>query len=91
MYISQAIFETIKNNELAKKLASSGFRDMTRLAMSNTQMAEDMLNYNDENISVALGEFGKAMAYLQNNYKEKIEIIAKERQKMYSPEGKNIL
>ena len=46
MYISQAIFETIKDNNLAKKLASSGFRDMTRLAMSNTQMAEDMLNYN---------------------------------------------
>ena len=91
MYISQAIFATIEDNELAKKLASSGFRDMTRLAMSNTQMAEDMLNYNDENISKALGEFGKAMVYLQNNYREKIEQISKEREKMYSPDGKNVL
>ena len=91
MYISQAIFATIKDNELAKKLASSGFRDMTRLATSNPQMAEDMLNYNDENISNALGEFGKAMVYLQNNYREKIEKIAQEREKMYSPDGKNVL
>lgn len=90
MYISQAIFNMIKDNDLAKKLASSGFRDMTRLAMSNTQMAQDMLNYNDENISNALGVFGQSMAYLQYNYKEKIEEIAKERKKMYSPDGKNI-
>ena len=91
MYISQAIFDTIKDNDLAKKLASSGFRDMTRLAMSNTQMAEDMLNYNGENISAALGEFGKSMAYLQDNYRQKIEQIATERQKMYSKDGKNNL
>ena len=91
MYISQAIFETIKNNELAQKLASSGFRDMTRLAMSNCQMAEDMLNYNDKNISDALGEFGKAMVYLQDNYREKAEQIAQRREKMYSKDGKNIL
>ena len=91
MYISQAIFATIKDSELAKKLASSGFRDMTRLAMSNTQMAEDMLNYNDGNISKALGEFGKAMVFLQNNYREKIEQIAREREKMYSPDGKNVM
>ena len=90
MYISQAIFGTIKNNELAKKLASSGFRDMTRLAVSNTQMAEDMLNYNDKNISKALEEFKKAMTFLQDNYREKIEQIAEERKKMYSKDGKNI-
>ena len=91
MYISQAIFDTIKDNNLAKKLASSGFRDMTRLAMSNTQMAEDMLNYNGGNISKALGIFGDSMKYIQDDYKNKIEQIAKEREKMYSKDGKNIL
>lgn len=91
MYISQAIFETIKDNELAKKLASSGFRDMTRLAMSNTQMAEDMLNYNGENISEALGILGSAMENLQNNYRDNIEKISKARENMYSIDGKNIL
>ena len=91
MYISQAIFETIKDNPLAQKLASSGFRDMTRLAMSNTQMAEDMLNFNGENISKALGILGEAMENLQTNYRDKIDKIADEREKMYSKDGKNIL
>ena len=91
MYISQAIFDTIKDNDLAKKLASSGFRDMTRLAMSNTKMAEDMLNYNGEKISKALGIFGESMKYIQTDYKNKIEKIAEEREKMYSKEGKNII
>lgn len=89
MYISQAIFCTIKDNDLAKSLASSGFRDMTRLAMSNTNMAEDMLNFNEKNISKALEFFGRALVSLQDNYKEKIEQIAVERKKMYSSDGKN--
>ena len=91
MFISQAVFEMVKDNDLAKKLASSGFRDMTRLAMSNTQMAEDMLNFNGENISKALKDFEKAKEYLQTDYRQKIEQIAEERQKMYSPDGKNLL
>lgn len=91
MFLSQAIFETIRDNELAKKLASSGFRDMTRLAMSNTQMADDMLEYNGENISKALGILGESIVYLQTDYKEKIEKTASERRKMYSADGKNVL
>ena len=90
MYVSQAIFETIKENKLAKQLASSGFRDMTRLAMSNTQMAEDMLLYNRENINFALDSLKKTCENLKENYREKIENIAKEREKMYSKDGKNI-
>ena len=90
MYISQAIFETIKNNKLAKQLASSGFRDMTRLAMSNTKMAEDMLSYNGKNIDIALNSLKNACEDLKENYRQKIEIIAKEREKMYSKDGKNI-
>ena len=91
MYVSQAIFETIKDNYLAKQLASSGFRDMTRLAMSNTQMAEDMLFYNKKNIDLAIDSLKNACKNLKENYREKIEIIAKERKKMYSQDGKNII
>ena len=85
------IFETIKDNDLAKKLASSGFRDMTRLAMSNTQMAEDMLIYNRKNIDFALDSLKKVCENLKEDYREKIEVIAKEREKMYSKDGKNII
>ena len=91
MYISQAIFDSIKNNELAKQLASSGFRDMTRLAMSNTAMADDMLKYNNDNIKEVLKNFENSMENLKTDYKEKIEKIAKERKEMYSKDGKNIL
>ena len=54
MIVSQALMETIKDNNLAQQLASSGFRDMTRLAMSNTEMAQDMVNYNNTNIEQSL-------------------------------------
>ena len=46
---------------------------------------------NGENISKALGIFGESMKYIQDDYKNKIEQIAKEREKMYSKDGKNIL
>jgi len=91
MYLAQALFNTIKDNDLAKKIASSGFRDMTRLAMSNTQMAEDMLNYNSENINLALDILKKNCEDLKKDYRLKIEEIATERSKMYSKDGKNIV
>lgn len=37
MLVAQAIFKTASDNELALEIASSGFRDMTRLAMSNVE------------------------------------------------------
>ena len=54
MVVAQALCENIKDNQLAQTLASSGFRDTTRLALSNTQMASDMVNMNRENIELAL-------------------------------------
>ena len=36
MLVAQALCKNIESNELAQKLASSGFRDTTRLALSNT-------------------------------------------------------
>lgn len=90
MVIAQGLMETIKDNELAQKLASSGFRDMTRLAMSNTEMAEDMVNYNNENIEQALLNLYGIIGDLIKNYPNKIKNIKSKREQMYY-NGKNIL
>jgi len=50
MLVAQALCKNIENNELAQSLASSGFRDTTRLAMSNVEMANDMVVMNRNNI-----------------------------------------
>ena len=55
MLISQAIFKTAQNNELALNIASSGFRDMTRLAMSNEEMAND-IDHQSENAQTGIVE-----------------------------------
>jgi len=50
MLVAQALCKNIENNELAQALAASGFRDTTRLAMSNVEMANDMIVMNKNNI-----------------------------------------
>ena len=65
MIIAQALCKNIENNELAQKLASSGFRDTTRLAMSNVEMANDMVVMNKENIKDVVN-------LLNSNFKHKI-------------------
>ncbi len=91
MLLSQALFESVKDDELAMELAASGFRDMTRLAMSNVDMAEDMLNMNTPNIEKSLQKMNLAVNDLKTDYKNKIAIIREERTKMYDKNGKNIL
>ncbi len=92
LLVSQSLFYCIKDNELAKKLAASGFRDMTRLAMSNMEMAVDMMTYNSENIDLAAAELFKTIKFLKNAKDFKILADIKNiRSKMYSAEGKNIL
>ena len=91
MVVAQALCENIKNNQLAQTLASSGFRDTTRLAMTNTELAEDMINFNGKNIEKALKKFTSETENLRSDYRKKIEIIAAKRRKMYSKDGKNIL
>ena len=54
MIVAQALCENIKDNKLAQVLASSGFRDTTRLALSNVQMASDMVTLNRNNIEESL-------------------------------------
>lgn len=91
MLIAQALFKTAKNNHLALKLASSGFRDTTRLAMSNEEMAQDMINMNYDNIQNSILKLYSAVGELLNNdYATQIKEIKKERQCMYV-DGKNVL
>ncbi len=84
MLISQAIFKNAQDNELAMTLASSGFRDMTRLAMSNVEMAEDMINMNSKNIQKSLLKlYSNIGELLSDNYKTQISEIKEKRSKMF--------
>ena len=89
MLIAQALYKSIENDKLALTLASSGFRDMTRLAMSNVDMAEDMIELNNKNITNAVEKLYKSVENLQTDYKKQIIKISKNRAKMYDKNGKN--
>lgn len=93
LILSQGLFKNIENNNNAKLLASSGFRDMTRLAMSNTQMAYDMLNYNGKNIDKAFKMLENSIKNLINDkqYPDIIKQISKKRKNMYDENGVNII
>ena len=90
MVISQALFSVASENELALKLASSGFRDMTRLALSNEEMAQDMISLNSDNIQNSIlklySEVGNLMS---SDYLANISRIKKQRSVMYK-NGKNV-
>jgi arogenate dehydrogenase (NADP+) len=91
MLIAQAIFKTSQGNKLALKLASSGFRDTTRLALSNEEMAQDMVSLNYDNIQTSLLKLYSSVGELLNkDYSTQIRKIKKERQIMYV-DGKNVL
>ena len=91
MLVSQALMKTATPNSLAIKLASSGFRDMTRLALSNTEMAEDMIKMNHLNISKALiNLIETSRGLLNDNYRNEIDTIKEFRKNMYNKAGKNI-
>ena len=91
MLLAQALYKSVKNDSLALALASSGFRDMTRLAMSNVDMALDMINLNNKNIHNALELLNQALQDLEHNYKKQIINIRDNRTKMYDINGKNII
>lgn len=92
MYISQCLFDIAKDNKLAMQLASSGFRDTTRLAMTDLQLAKDMLAFNDENINFSISLFNEKLSNLKNNYSDEVlSEIKNLRKKMYSFDGKNAL
>lgn len=84
MLMAQAIFKASSDNELALNMASSGFRDMTRLALSNEEMAADMINMNHKNIETAVLKVYKAIGDLtKGNYFEQISDIKSKRAKMF--------
>ena len=92
MVVAQALFKATADNKLALKLASSGFRDMTRLALSNEEMAVDMVNMNHKNIEQAILKLYSSVGDLiGGNYKKEIAEIKQQRNKMYDKNGKNIL
>lgn len=84
MLVAQAIFKTASDNELALEIASSGFRDMTRLAMSNVEMANDMILMNSENIQTSVLKLYKSISDLTNSdYLSQIKEIKLNRQSMF--------
>lgn len=84
MVVAQALFLTASENKLALSIASSGFRDMTRLAMSNEEMACDMVNMNNENIEKSILKLYKSLGELTHkNYAETIKEIKSQRKKMF--------
>ena len=92
LLLAQSLFNSVKDNKLALKLASSGFRDMTRLAMSNLEMAKDMREFNTANIDIALNKLYSSIDFLKDT--KDLEIFAdikNTRKSMYSTEGKNNL
>lgn len=84
MLLAQALYLASCGNELAMKMASSGFRDMTRLALSNTEMANDMVSMNADNIQNSILQLYKAMGELTGkDYPVLIEKIKAGRAKMF--------
>lgn len=83
--------------ELAFYLAAGGFRDTTRIAASNPELAYDMLKYNQHNVLKMLETFEQSLHNLKellNSDKEdvihKFEEIAGYRKQLYSEFGNNI-
>lgn len=93
MLISFGLISNIENNQLAQTLASSGFKDTTRLALTNSTLAFDMLNLNGKNIETALDGLIAKLNYLKNlSDDEKIEELKKIseiRKNIYGENGKN--
>ncbi len=91
--MSLALF-SIADNE-AKKIASSGFRDTTRLAMTDKDLIFDMKNLNRENIIKTYNKFTEEFNRIMNMSEEEFKDFSfqnsKKRSTMYDNSGKNIL
>lgn len=84
LIIAQGLFMCAEDNELALSMAASGFRDMTRLALSNEEMANDMFTMNSANIQNGILKLYKSLGELTNgNYPERVKEIKAKRSKMF--------
>jgi len=93
MVLALSLLDSVSDN--SKTIASSGFRDMTRLAMTNSNLAYDMLKFNKKNIETAyanlIKSYNKIINMNEKEFMEFVDKIAQERAKMYDKNGKNIL
>ncbi len=84
MLVAQALCKNIENNELAQRLASSGFRDTTRLALSNIEMANDMVVMNENNIKDVVTLLNKNIDELMSSdYKNQAQKLKDFREALY--------
>ena len=92
MILSFLLFDCALDD--SKLIASSGFRDTTRLAMTNAPLAYGMLKNNEKNIVKAFEILIDKFNCLKNiSDDEKIKVfeeISKSRAKMYDKDGKNV-
>lgn len=85
LLVAQGLFMCAEDNPLALEMASSGFRDMTRLALSNEEMANDMFTMNSTNIEHGLLKLYKSLGELTHgNYPQKVSEIKTKRAKMFT-------
>ena len=91
MLLAQSLILSAQNDNKSLTLASSGYRDMTRLALSNKIMAKDMLCLNKDNIKKALEDVVKNAQNLLNSdfFDENIDKIISTRARLYNSSGKN--
>lgn len=85
LVLAQALCENIKENKLAQILASTGFKDTTRLALSNTIMANDMVTLNKANIEDSIKLLKKSIeSVLAEDYLTKANRIKEFRKNLYN-------
>lgn len=85
MVVAQALCKSIKDNKLAQVLVASGFKDTTRLALSNTEMATDMVNMNSANIKASIDLLNESLnSLLIDDYNSQIESLKEFRKNLYS-------
>ena len=84
LVVAQALCMNIKDNKLAQHIAASGFRDTTRLALSNLEMAQDMFEINHENILASVELLKESLDKLfGGNYKAQAQAIRDFRQNLF--------
>lgn len=96
MLVSTALFKTVLDEDKeALTIASSGFRDTTRLSLTDGALASDMLELNFDNFDILIEVFIQNLRELKNMPKmefikvlNSIQII---RKSMYDKDGKNTL
>lgn len=96
MLISTALMKTVLDEgKEALTIASSGFRDTTRLSLTDGVLASDMLELNSDNFDNLIEIFIQNLRELKNMPKAEfikvLDSIQKTRKPMYDKDGKNAL